>query len=112
MRIAVMVKKLNEESDRFTYTLVLPPWGPLYHWQTRTLGEQSKIPGKQFFDVPSISRYVPALDFEDYVKRELFPIFYFEYFRNFLTPEHFSRGFYKPCFSNSTAHRKQVGLPT
>ena len=85
MRIAVMVKKLNEESDKFTYTLVLPPWGPLYHWQTRSLGEQSKIPWKQFFDVASISRYVPALDYEDYVKRELFPIFYFEYFRNFST---------------------------
>ena len=56
---------------QFTFVLqVLPPWGPLYHWQTRSLGEQSKIPWKRFFDVESISRYVPALDFEDYLKRK------------------------------------------
>ena len=86
MRIAVMVKQLNQQSTKHVYTLVsflllfpllqemhsflkvLPPWGPLYHWQTRSLGDQSKIPWKQFFDVASISRYVPALDYEDYVK--------------------------------------------
>lgn len=70
VRIAVMVKKMNENSSKFSYTLVLPPWGPLYHWQTRSLGDQTKIPWKNFFDVESISRYVPCLDFEDYLKTE------------------------------------------
>ena len=63
-----MVKKLNEESTKYSYTLVLPPWGPLYHWQTRSLGDQSKIPWKDFFDIESISRYVPCMDLEDYLK--------------------------------------------
>ena len=76
VRIAVMVKKMNENSSKFSYTLVLPPWGPLYHWQTRSLGDQTKIPWKNFFDVESISRYVPCLDFEDYLKSK-FPWYYF-----------------------------------
>ena len=74
VRIAVMVKKMNENSSKFSYTLVLPPWGPLYHWQTRSLGDQTKIPWKNFFDVDSISRYVPCLDFEDYLKSK-FPLY-------------------------------------
>ena len=40
MRVAVFVKNLNVNSDDFQYTLVLPPWGRLYHWQSRHLGEQ------------------------------------------------------------------------
>ena len=67
---------MNENSSKFSYTLVLPPWGPLYHWQTRSLGDQTKIPWKNFFDVESISRYVPCLDFEDYLKSK-FPLYYF-----------------------------------
>ena len=40
MRVAVFVKNLNINSNDFQYTLVLPPWGRLYHWQSRHLGEQ------------------------------------------------------------------------
>lgn len=47
---------------------MLPPWGPLYHWQTPGLGDQSKLPWKLFFDIASIHRYVPCMDLEDYLK--------------------------------------------
>ena len=67
MRVGIMVKKLNDQSTKYSYTLVLPPWGPLYHWQTRELGIQSRIPWKDFFDVDSISRYVPVIDLEDFL---------------------------------------------
>ena len=40
MRVAVFVKNLNLKSKSYQYTLVLPPWGRLYHWQSRHLGEQ------------------------------------------------------------------------
>ena len=40
MRVAVFVKNLNLKSKSYHYTLVLPPWGRLYHWQSRHLGEQ------------------------------------------------------------------------
>ena len=39
MRIAILVKNLNK-SRLYHYTLVLPPWGRLYHWQSRHLGDQ------------------------------------------------------------------------
>lgn len=69
MRIAVFVKKLNQER-RGKFVLVLPPWGRLYHWQTRELGYQVKIPWKSFFDVDSIRRYVPAIELEEFLERE------------------------------------------
>ena len=71
MRVGIMVKKLNDQSTKYSYTLVLPPWGPLYHWQTRELGIQSRIPWKDFFDVDSISRYVPVIDLEDFLGKLL-----------------------------------------
>ena len=40
MRMAVFVKKLNKAFPSFYWTLVLPPWGHLYHWQSRQLGHQ------------------------------------------------------------------------
>ncbi len=68
MRVAVLVKKLNE-LGRGRFVLVLPPWGGLYHWQTRELGRQTRIPWRDFFDVGSISRFVPAVDLEEYLAR-------------------------------------------
>ncbi|XP_059093412.1 GDP-fucose protein O-fucosyltransferase 2-like [Tigriopus californicus] len=69
MRVAVFVKKLNQ-AKRGKFVLVLPPWGRLFHWQTRELGRQVKIPWKSFFDVNSIRRYVPAIELEEFLERE------------------------------------------
>ena len=77
MRIGVMVKRLNDESLKYSYTLVLPAWGPLYHWQSRELGIQSRIPWKNFFDVPSISRYVKSIDLEDFLGN------FYKYFKHY-----------------------------
>lgn len=67
MRVAVMVKDLNQESKKYRYTLVLPPWGRLYHWQSRELPTQIRIPWSDFFDVASIRRFVSVMDLEDYL---------------------------------------------
>ena len=48
MRVAVFVKNLNLKSKLFHYTLVLPPWGRLYHWQSRHLGEQVRYAIRDF----------------------------------------------------------------
>ena len=40
MRMAVFVKKLNKSFPNSYWVLVLPPWGHLYHWQSRALGHQ------------------------------------------------------------------------
>jgi peptide-O-fucosyltransferase len=45
---------------------VVPPWRRLYHWKTHDIA-QNAIPWKTFFDVKSLNRYVPVIEFEDFV---------------------------------------------
>lgn len=68
MRMAVFVKKLNLSFPETYWTLVLPPWGHLYHWQSRQLGHQAGIPWRDFFDVDSLASYVPVMEFVDWLK--------------------------------------------
>ncbi len=63
MRVANLVKKLNEDE---VWTLVLPPWGPLYHWKSPL--EQANVPWVTFFDLHSLSRHVPVIEFDQYLK--------------------------------------------
>lgn len=66
MRMAVFVKKLNKAFPNSYWVLVLPPWGHLYHWQSRQLGHQVRIPWANFFDLESLQRYVPVIEFHDW----------------------------------------------
>lgn len=66
MRVAILVQKLNEKSQE-EWMLVLPPWGPLYHWQSENLGPQLKLPWSTFFDIASLSKYVPVMEFTDFL---------------------------------------------
>ena len=45
---------------------VLPPWTRLYHWQSRELGDQSRIPWSLFFDLSSLRRFIPVIDYEQF----------------------------------------------
>ncbi len=63
LRAANLVKILNENSN---WTLVVPPWRRLYHWKTHDI-EQNAIPWKTFFDIKSLNRYVPVIEFEDFI---------------------------------------------
>ena len=63
MRVANMMKLLREKQN---WVLVVPPWRKLYHW--RSLIEQKALPWRTFFDLESLNRYVPVIEFEDYVK--------------------------------------------
>jgi len=65
MRMAVFVRKLNLDSDT-RWVLVLPPWGHLYHWQSRELGHQIMMPWGDFFDIRSLNHYVPVMEFEEW----------------------------------------------
>ncbi|XP_064470972.1 GDP-fucose protein O-fucosyltransferase 2-like [Ornithodoros turicata] len=66
MRMARLVSGLNNAQDTATWTLVLPPWGPLYHWRSRDVGFQGKIKWQEFFDVDSLASYVPVMEFVEY----------------------------------------------
>ena len=63
MRVANLMQILREKEN---WILVVPPWRRLYHW--RSPMEQSGIPWRKFFDLKSLNRYVPVIEFEDFVK--------------------------------------------
>ena len=64
MRVANLVRNLNKDAP---WVLVLPPWGNLYHWKSRHL-DQIGIPWSLFFDLPSLRRFVPVIEFEEFLK--------------------------------------------
>ncbi len=70
MRIANLVKVLNE---RESWILVLPPWGRLYHWKSRDI-YQMQVPWSFFFDLPSLNKHVPVIEFTDYLKARSEPV--------------------------------------
>ena len=67
MRIANLVKFLSEEKDEGPWVIVLPPWGPLYHWKNNK-EEQRALPWGLFFDLESLRKYVPVIEFTDFLK--------------------------------------------
>ena len=66
LRAASFVKSLNEIDEKSEWTLVLPPWGPLYHWKRRHL-EREGISWSEFFDLKAMSEYVSVMEFDDYL---------------------------------------------
>ncbi|KAH9498427.1 GDP-fucose protein O-fucosyltransferase 2 [Bulinus truncatus] len=65
MRIAILVRRLNTESP---WILVLPPWSRLYHWKSRDIGSQDKIPWSTFFDLHSLRKFIPVMEFDEFLK--------------------------------------------
>ncbi|VDP04085.1 unnamed protein product [Soboliphyme baturini] len=59
MRVASLVRQLRDSGHN--YILVLPPWGSLYHWRTLELGDL-------WFDLQSLSRFIPVLELQDYLR--------------------------------------------
>lgn len=67
MRVARLVASLNMDLDpEQQWVLVLPPWGPLYHWRSKDVGSQVRIKWKEFFDITSLAAYVPVMELEDF----------------------------------------------
>lgn len=67
MRVARLVASLNMDLDpEEQWVLVLPPWGPLYHWRSKDVGSQIRIKWKEFFDIKSLAAYVPVMELEDF----------------------------------------------
>ncbi|CAH1798259.1 unnamed protein product, partial [Owenia fusiformis] len=80
IRIANLVKKLNTIEP---WTLVLPPWGRLYHWKSNV--EQMKIPWSLFFDIESLNAHIPVIEMEEYIsvigKPEVEEMYYLQRFK-------------------------------
>ncbi|KAG8230144.1 hypothetical protein J437_LFUL010395 [Ladona fulva] len=67
MRVAVLIRKLRKYGN---WTLVLPPWDNLYHWRSDDVGGQRSLPWALFFDLDSIKKFIPVIEFEDFIKDE------------------------------------------
>ena len=70
MRAALTVRRLAQlDSHRTNWFLVLPPWRRLYHWKSNNV-EQKNLPWRKFFDLDALSRFVPVIEFEEYVREK------------------------------------------
>lgn len=119
MRIANTVRALRESGENFV--LVLPPWGRLHHW-TRM---QVALPWRLFFDVDSLNRFVPVIEFEEFLDgpftvSEKIRFIYLEPENNPIDQviylQHFSEGWgtefvrkfeERPCMSPADSHYQQ-----
>ncbi|XP_057553539.1 GDP-fucose protein O-fucosyltransferase 2 isoform X4 [Hippopotamus amphibius kiboko] len=63
IRVASLLKTLLKTED---WVLVLPPWGRLYHWQSPDI-HQVRIPWSDFFDLPSLNRNIPVIEYEQFI---------------------------------------------
>ena len=64
MRAAALVKELHKADNK--WVMVLPPYRHLYHWQSRDL-DQNQIPWSKFFDLEELKKYVPVMEFDQYL---------------------------------------------
>lgn len=62
IRVAIFLKRLIERDREFQWQLVLPPWGNLYHWRSRNVKSQERLPWGTFFDITSLQRYIPVIE--------------------------------------------------
>ncbi|XP_045396793.1 GDP-fucose protein O-fucosyltransferase 2 isoform X2 [Lemur catta] len=63
IRVASLLKTLLKTED---WVLVLPPWGRLYHWQSPDI-HQVRIPWSEFFDLPSLNKNIPVIEYEQFI---------------------------------------------
>jgi len=80
IRLANLVRALNHDES---WTLVLPPWNRLYHWQS--VVEQAQIPWGTFFDLDSFRRYIPVLEFVEFLnvteRRPIEEVYYLQRYK-------------------------------
>ncbi|XP_037574184.1 GDP-fucose protein O-fucosyltransferase 2 [Dermacentor silvarum] len=113
MRVARLVAALNADSHRENWVLVLPPWGPLYHWQSKDIGSQSKIRWEEFFDINSLAGYVPVMEFEDYIHsvgRLIDKIFFLQHYPSTFTSSTWVEKYEEsPCLEETDYYEESDG---
>ncbi|XP_013103036.1 GDP-fucose protein O-fucosyltransferase 2 [Stomoxys calcitrans] len=66
IRLAVFMRQFQQKSGFNNVRLILPPWRRLYHWKSVHI-EQDHLPWKKFFDVESLRRFAPVLDYPEFL---------------------------------------------
>nr|XP_031531164.1 GDP-fucose protein O-fucosyltransferase 2-like [Vicugna pacos] len=67
IHIAFLLKTLLKMEES---VLVLPPWGSLYHWQSPNIN-QVRILWSDSFDLPSLNRNIPDIEYEQFIAGEV-----------------------------------------
>ncbi|EDV20912.1 uncharacterized protein TRIADDRAFT_50901 [Trichoplax adhaerens] len=68
MRIANLIIQLNQR-QHYHWTLVLPPWKRMYHWRSTPSPKQFPLPWKTFFDISSLNKFIPVMEYQDYINQ-------------------------------------------
>jgi hypothetical protein len=79
----------------------------LYHWRR----PKTKIPWSDFFDVASINRFIPAIEFEQFIdatgKAEIEHTIYLQRYAEGWTPENWVMKFdARPCLEGDTYYKQ------
>lgn len=61
IRAVSLVKRLQDD-----WVLVLTPWPRMHHWRSRV--SQDHVPWSRFFDIASLNKYLPVIEFSQYMK--------------------------------------------
>ncbi|XP_017116130.1 GDP-fucose protein O-fucosyltransferase 2 [Drosophila elegans] len=69
IRMAVFVRRLQRRRRFRQVRLVLPPWPRLVHWHSQGL-QQAGLPWSHFFDLASLGRYAPVLDYAEFLAEQ------------------------------------------
>ncbi|XP_014270199.1 GDP-fucose protein O-fucosyltransferase 2 [Halyomorpha halys] len=67
MRMAIFMH-LVQHNWQHDWHLVLPPWPRLYHWQSRDVENQNFLPWSSFFDIKSLKRFSPVMEYTEFLK--------------------------------------------
>lgn len=111
LRISNLVRQLRQKGQNFI--LVLPPFGGLYHWQTRDLGPQLRLPWNLFFDLESLNHFVPVVEFEDFLKETgskiIDHVYYLQHYVEGWSGRWEEKWDYRPCIEAERMFRFNEG---
>lgn len=68
VRVAVFINNLIKQEEEFKWHLVLPPWGNLYHWQSKHIGSQVRLPWALFFNIASLRKFIPVVEMHQFLQ--------------------------------------------
>ncbi|XP_065365103.1 GDP-fucose protein O-fucosyltransferase 2 [Calliphora vicina] len=66
IRLAVFMRQLQATKGYENVRMVLPPWRRVYHWKSHHI-EQDSLPWQHFFNIESLKRYAPVIDFPEFL---------------------------------------------
>ncbi len=99
-------RKTNDDQN---WILVLPPWNNMYHWQHY----KSKLEWSCFFDLISLNKYTPVIEFTQFLKEEtsVDQIFYLQNYKEGWSNGNFEEKYdFRDCNHDVSFDEDSVGL--